>query len=376
MKKNKLVTFIFQAGRAERLDNSKEDFAKDMFYTYFNFKEDYKVDLIEFGGFKDNKFNWMLFYIEKKIIRRFFKIPLWATFLTNKKNFRKIADSDHIILSSQRIASSVLPMALLLKLLNKKTKITFFVLGMYSSSPRYKLLKFIQELFYRLLIIFSDNLIFIGQGEYEFAIKKNKFLSKKFHYIPFGIDSKFWNFENNNTISKREGVVFVGNDSNRDFELAKKIAKNLSHLSFTFVTSGLKDSELPDNVRLFEGSWAEPAISDKELRAIYSSSRLTIIPLMESMQPSGQSVALQSMAAGTPVLITNTEGLWDRKNINHDENIFLIDNNSIELWIEKVEKLYSDIDKLNDLSKNSIKTIEECFDVNKFYQEIKKLIKI
>ena len=40
---------------------------------------------------------------------------------------------------------------------------------------------------------------------------------------------------------------------------------------------------------------------------------MTIIPLKNSIQPSGQSVALQSMACGTPVVITETFGFWDKK---------------------------------------------------------------
>ena len=35
------------------------------------------------------------------------------------------------------------------------------------------------------------------------------------------------------------------------------------------------------------------------------------MPLVETLQPSGQSVALQSMSMGLPVLITKTEGFWD-----------------------------------------------------------------
>ena len=44
---------------------------------------------------------------------------------------------------------------------------------------------------------------------------------------------------------------------------------------------------------------------------VYKKSGLTIIPLKNSYQPSGQSVTLQSMAVGTPVMITKTDGFWD-----------------------------------------------------------------
>ena len=44
--------------------------------------------------------------------------------------------------------------------------------------------------------------------------------------------------------------------------------------------------------------------------------------MKESLQPSGQSVALQSIACGTPVLITKTGGFWDNKNFKDKDNIF------------------------------------------------------
>ena len=69
MKNPSKVTFIFQSGRKARLEQ-RNAYAKDMFYTFFNFKNEFETDLIEFGGFKDTRFNWFLFYFEREFVRR------------------------------------------------------------------------------------------------------------------------------------------------------------------------------------------------------------------------------------------------------------------------------------------------------------------
>ena len=66
------------------------------------------------------------------------------------------------------------------------------------------------------------------------------------------------------------------------------------------------------------------AIDDLELRNIYQNAKLTIIPLKDSLQPSGQSVALQSIACGTPVIITHTSGFWDKKTLKIKKIYFLL----------------------------------------------------
>ena len=86
------------------------------------------------------------------------------------------------------------------------------------------------------------------------------------------------------------------------------IAKAFPEINFTVVTSMIKKEEIKTkNIRLIEGHWNFNILSDGDLKKLYNEARLTIIPLHESLQPSGQSVALQSMSVGTPVVISKTE---------------------------------------------------------------------
>jgi glycosyltransferase involved in cell wall biosynthesis len=374
-KKNKKVTFVYQTGRARKLD-SKIAYAKDMFYTYFNFADEFDTEIIEFRNFELTLINRFFLVFEREVIRRFFKIPAYWVFLTSKDNFNKLYKSDAIILSTNRVASSVLPMLILIKLLKRRVSVSFFVLGLYSSRPKYIILRFFQSIYYNILFLTSNNIFFIGEGEYLFAKKQNRFFSKKFQYTPFGIDIDFWKTKNQAEDIKKNGILFVGNDSNRNFDTVLEISKELRNIDFTFVTNKISDSDIGSNVTLHQGTWGDPAISDAELKLLYQKNRLTIIPLKESLQPSGQSVALQSMAVGTPVLITKTAGLWDNKNLIDDKNILFLQSDNPKEWKDKILRVYHDQEKLEKVSINSVKCVEEFFSIDQFYNEIKRKIHV
>ena len=98
-----------------------------------------------------------------------------------------------------------------------------------------------------------------------------------------------------------------------------------------------------DNVTLINGSWGNKDYSDKFIHELYTDASITIIPIKESLQPSGQSVALQSMSSGTPVIITKTEGFWAPNDFNDNGNILFTTSNELSEWENKI---YSIINKV------------------------------
>ena len=81
-KKDKKVTFVFQRARNSRI-NEEIPFAKEMFYTYFHFLEEYETEIIEFGNFPEGRSYKIIFHLER-YLRTIFKIPLYSIYLTNK----------------------------------------------------------------------------------------------------------------------------------------------------------------------------------------------------------------------------------------------------------------------------------------------------
>jgi glycosyltransferase involved in cell wall biosynthesis len=124
----------------------------------------------------------------------------------------------------------------------------------------------------------------------------------------FGVDDRYWTLPEESV--RREGVLAVGNDSRRDFLTLVEAAKFLPEISFTVITRREKPLELPLNVEWRCGDWKEAPVTDEELRALYQQAACVVVPLEECIQPSGQSVAMQAMMCGAPVVHTKTAGWW------------------------------------------------------------------
>ena len=96
---------------------------------------------------------------------------------------------------------------------------------------------------------------------------------------------------------------------------------------------------------------------------MYHAVDLTILPLKESIQPSGQSVTLQAMSSGTPVMITKTSGFWDLQSFVDNENIFFVEGTSLNDWIIKLNSLLNNSKILDNVSKKGCKNVEYKFTV-------------
>ena len=149
----------------------------------------------------------------------------------------------------------------------------------------------------------------------------------------------------------------------------------MQDIKFTFVTNQIKSTNCK-NVNLINGTWANEKLTDQEIRDLYTKSRLTIIPLKESLQPSGQSVTLQSIATGTPVIITKTSGFWDEANFSNSENIFFNYENTLNSWCDQINKIYYDTNMLKTVSKNGLHTVNNLYNLEIFSSELKNIIKI
>ena len=96
--------------------------------------------------------------------------------------------------------------------------------------------------------------------------------------------------------------------------------------------------------------------------------------MIDSLQPSGQSVALQSMASGTQVMISKTSGFWDFDKFINNKNIILLENNSVENWCIQIKLLLKDENTLNKISKNGIDTIKNYFNLELFDRRVFNII--
>jgi glycosyltransferase involved in cell wall biosynthesis len=134
--------------------------------------------------------------------------------------------------------------------------------------------------------------------------------------MPYGVDVDWWA---NPTGSDDRGVriLSVGRDSSRNFPTLVAAVEGLT-IPTTIVSpiarrQGVSESQ---RVRLIEDA------TMLELRNLLWQAKLVVLPIKNVKQPSGQSSALQAMAAGKPVILTDTGwaqsyGLRDRVHFFH-----------------------------------------------------------
>lgn len=367
MTKNQ-ITFVYQSGRKDRL-NSKGEFPKEFFYGLEYFKKifnDYKI--IEF----DNRELKNIRYFISLFLEKISGLPFFIQKIMNLENYKIFRNSDVIVFSNQRVAISSLP---LIKYLNfyKKNKKIVYVMGLFNVVHKNKLKNFLRRFFIGAFIKNFDHLIFLSKGEYDFVNNNYSKLKDKFSFIPFSVDTAFWNYEKEKKISNQ--ILFIGNDGKRDYDFAINLASRLTDYQFIFVTNKIPQSpDLPSNVTLHNGSWHENRLTDSDIKDMYRNSYLTIIPLKESLQPSGQSVALQSMSCGTPVMITKTSGFWESEKFEDKKNIFFVSKNDINIWESNIVSFFQNYKNDENLINNIIQTVKENYSLEKFNSEIEKII--
>lgn len=365
------ITYVFGDGRSKHI-LSKENFAKEFFYGFFEFKDEFKnIDFIEFSPKNKKSFINSFFFIFSKVLRKISKLSFFFENICTYKNLNILSKSKYIILTNDRIGISTLPLLLILKIF-KKSKSTVIVMGLLAKDTRNIISHITQRL---LLIIFFktvNNFIFLSKGEFNQAKMSFKKYKKKFYFVPFCIDTNFWEQENN---LNSKSILFIGNDGRREYDFAIKLAANMPEFDFTFVTSNINKNDIrSQNITLIEGQWNKKILSDEEVKNIYNESILTIIPIKDSYQPSGQSVALQSMSMGVPVLITETIGFWDKDVFKDGENIFFIEKNDINKWSNKIKEIIQNKKITNHVIDNSFNLVKNNYNTDFFYKELKEII--
>ena len=357
---NKNITFVFNEGRAKRLEKDTKG-PKEFFYSYNFFQKDnLNTNLIELQSQKKGGF-----YFFFKLFRKVGKIPIYTEGIIDKDNLKVLFNSECLIATNQNLGYSLLPLLKISR--NKELKFYTFIMGFLQNTRKNIFNKFM----IKSLIKTATMLLFISKSELDEAKKRVTDFSEKFIYVPFCVDTKFWSPESSKV--KTKNILFVGNDSNRDFNFLLDLAKEMKDFNFSIVTDKISSCNLK-NVNLINGNWREETLSDLEIKKLYSENYLSIIPLKNSFQPSGQSVALQSMSMKTPPIITNTEGFWDRESFVNQENIFFMDSNLVDKWKDQINLIYDDDDLYNKVAVGGSNLVQNYFDVKIQYEILSKII--
>jgi glycosyltransferase involved in cell wall biosynthesis len=170
----------------------------------------------------------------------------------------------------------------------------------------------------------------------------------------FGVDAKFWRPELSIT---RDIVLSIGNDGRRDFKTLVEAAPQIPAPVHIITKLPLPET-LPPNVVHHRGSWHDTELSDERVRELYQRARAVVVPLQASNQPSGQSVTLQAMACGAPVVLTQTEGLWSHEQMAEGRNVLFVRPGDSAQLAARVRELIADDKAIERLGRAGRATVE------------------
>lgn len=163
------------------------------------------------------------------------------------------------------------------------------------------------------------HVLLYGEAELEPMLALDRRLAGRVHLNQFGVDVNFWRPEPN---AQNDGYVLaIGNDRRRDYETLVRAAESIP-APVRIYTRQQRPARLPGNVSWHFADWHRQALSDEEVRSLYQGASVVVVPLRDSLQPSGQSVTLQAMACGRPVVLTETRGLWSRAMLEGERSVF------------------------------------------------------
>lgn len=160
----------------------------------------------------------------------------------------------------------------------------------------------------------------------------------------FGVDTAFWTPGDGPEEPPRSAgkpfVLAVGNDAQRDHETLLEAARGAAW-RLVLITRRPLPPAIPGNVQIVRGSYSE-GVSDAELREYYRNAACVVVSLKSGLQPSGQSVTLQAMACGTPVVLTRTPGLFDESGLRDGRELLLMEPGNPVGLRGAIERLLAD----------------------------------
>jgi glycosyltransferase involved in cell wall biosynthesis len=249
----------------------------------------------------------------------------------------------------------------------------YLAMGLGAALERQPLLASAVRPYYASLLQRCQAIVALGQGEHAFLRRLFPASAPRIHFIPFGVDTAFWRPPAEDA---RDGTfLFVGNDPNRDFDLVAALVQRRPDLRFHIVSSHGALLRLGGaHVVAREGDWRRQPLSDDEMRQLYQRCTAVFLPLRESLQPSGQSVTLQAIACGAPVLITRTRGFWEPDQWIHGQHCYFVDGHDVGSWSSALDAVKDDASLRSRLTVEGGRLLARRYSLDLFARRLETLI--
>lgn len=342
--------FVLKAGREGRVDNGPTEF----FYGYVQLRRaGYDVSIVTDQELGLQRVPPRWWRIVSHGCYGLTGIPLWPLVrLARRASRLRLAHYDCLVVSTNTFGVCLGALARIGVI---RPRILFIAMGLVQSTTPARLARVYQWLLTRRTAIVALSAID--------AQTLSARLGLPVSHIPFGVDQEFW-IPPSSSERRQRYVLSIGNDAYRDYATLLAAWKPEYPL-LRIITNHPVVSDA-GNVEILRGDWHRQLLSDEDIRRLLQEAELVVLPIADTVQPSGQSACLQAMACGAPVVITDFAGLWNRELLRDGDTCLYGGRPGDHAAIQRaVERLLGDRDFANAMGRRARAMIERELNVTK-----------
>ncbi len=219
-----------------------------------------------------------------------------------------------------------------------------------------------------------DAVIAYSSRQTRFAEERLGFDASRLHRIHFHCDERFFlpPAMLEPAPPERAGIVAVGREL-RDYPTLVAAVADMD-VPVTIVGSSpwsrredqLAGAELPDNVTLASG------LSYEELRALYASAELAVVPLQDVDSPAGVTAIYEALATGTPTVVSDTPGIAD--SLEGGEGVERVPPGDVDALRESIAWLLADANKREQMGRAGRAAVEEDRGLDVFVERVTRVV--
>lgn len=184
------------------------------------------------------------------------------------------------------------------------------------------------------------------------------------HYVEFGVDGEFYAVAP--PAEGRPVVVSAGGDRDRDIptllEAMEQVVRAVPEVEVIVQTG--RAGAAPEGVTVV------PRLTHRELRDLYRRSTVVVVATRQNLHVSGMTVALEAMATGRPVVMSNTPGMDGY--VRDGETGHVTDG--VESMVEATVGLLRDRDRADAYGRAARADVESRFTTSTMCERLSSLV--
>ena len=220
-----------------------------------------------------------------------------------------------------------------------------------------------------LRLLLRMHAVLYGVGELQPLLERAPRLAGRVHVNAFGVDTEFWTPGEG---VRSDYVLAIGNDGHRDWETLLDAARDIP-TAVRVYTRRPAPPALPPNVTWHDADWHRRVLSDEEVRELFRRAAVVAVPVKDVPQPSGQSVTLQAMACGRPVVLTRTRGLWDPTSLHDGGDVSFVPPNDAGALAAAVTDLLGDGPRAMAMGAAARSSVLRCATVDAYADRLEQI---